>query len=934
MYKPTTRKLLSLLLSLTILLSLFPVPVSATGDNQVYISISFDGQFIADRNNNPVAHIPVPLSDLKNIDLTEYGLADYQYDNDGDGEHEITALHLYIYTQETILGDSWSNVTVSGGAGSIFFESGLFGIGDCNLNYYLNGEYPAVDGWGVTADQLVLTAGDFLDIAGYTSWNFFSDSAAGFHYFIDSNGNITHSYNTIAGTELSVKLGRRAPGFSGESGLIDVTDYTLSYGTTFDTATGTVTTDSSGEARISFPSAGTWYLWCEGGYGAENPSDIVSSPAWAEVTVTAPAAETPEYDADDVLDAAMAQLAATVTAPSFGTDAGEWTVLSLARGGYFAKDNAYFTDYYNRIVETVNTKAASVNMNGALHRSKSTDNSRLIVALASIGKDATAVGDWDLTAPYEDFDWIKNQGVNGAIWALIALDSHDYQTTDTAIRQQCVDYILDKQLSDGGWALAGTAADPDVTGMALQALYNYKNQPAVAAASQDAFACLTEIQNENGTYTSGGEETCESCAQVIVACATWGIDPDTDSRFIKNGNSVVDGFLHFYLPDEAAFSHVANNQVNGMATDQACYSLAAYNRLQNGKPALYNMSDVIFDASSTGGETGGSGESDPDTMTASIGLPASIAGDAGATFNAVISVNKWDNEAGYKLLDFIVSVPSTLSVTGVTVGSQLSGGAVSYHLEEATGKLRIVYFDANENSDLSVSGTQFPAELFTIGFSLKRDSYNASLPLAITGMSLKKSSNSTNAADMLVVDTSAASGTVKTNKEDELVCSSVCLYEGDGVDLIPTNKKAIAVTISGATVSNLVFNDGTHSYVFCYSPEITQKVGVSSFVALVDASVETKAFAKIDNYATKTTSPSIRFGDANADGLINAQDALAAVDCWLRKTDAPTDNQILVLNVNGDSRINTFDALGIVETFVNNGTFAVVTKAAILGTAT
>jgi len=102
----------------------------------------------------------------------------------------------------------------------------------------------------------------------------------------------------------------------------------------------------------------------------------------------------------------------------------------------------------------------------------------------------------------------------------------------------------------------------------------------------------------------------------------------------------------------------------------------------------------------------------------------------------------------------------------------------------------------------------------------------------------------------------------------------------------------------------------------------------------VDASVETKAFAKIDNYATKTTSPSIRFGDANADGLINAQDALAAVDCWLRKTDAPTDNQILVLNVNGDSRINTFDALGIVETFVNNGTFAVVTKAAILGTAT
>ena len=142
------------------------------------------------------------------------------------------------------------------------------------------------------------------------------------------------------------------------------------------------------------------------------------------------------------------------------------------------------------------------------------------------------------------------------------------------------------------------------------------------------------------------------------------------------------------------------------------------------------------------------------------------------------------------------------------------------------------------------------------------------------------------------------------------------------------------MAISGATVSNLVFNDGTHSYVFSYSPEITAKVGVSSFVALVDASVETKAFAKIDNYTTQTTSPSILFGDANADGRVNAQDALAAVDCWLRKTDAPTDDQILALNVNGDSRINTFDALGIVEAFVNGDTYAVVTKAAILATAT
>ena len=68
-----------------------------------------------------------------------------------------------------------------------------------------------------------------------------------------------------------------------------------------------------------------------------------------------------------VLDSTMEQLAATVTEPSFGTTAGEWTVFSLARGNYFAKDDAYFAEYYDRIVETVNTTAAKVNLNGALH---------------------------------------------------------------------------------------------------------------------------------------------------------------------------------------------------------------------------------------------------------------------------------------------------------------------------------------------------------------------------------------------------------------------------------------------------------------------------------------------------------------------------------------------------------------------------------------
>ena len=315
-----------------------------------------------------------------------------------------------------------------------------------------------------------------------------------------------------------------------------------------------------------------------------------------------PPPATPQ-DVSKVLNDTMDQLAKTVTAPAFGTGAGEWTVLDLARGGYYALDSQYFKDYYSRIVETVNQKAASVNLDGALHKVKSTENSRLIMALSAIGKDATSVGNWDLIKPYSTrgIDWITRQGINGPIWALIALDKHNYPTTDATIRQQCVDYILGKELSGGGWALSGTEADPDITAMALQALVNYKDQPEVAAAAERAFAKLSAIQKDNGGYASWGSVNSESIAQVIVATTAWGIDPDTDPRFVKNGKSAVDALLTFYVEEGRGFAHVLENspgyvggEVNGMATDQACYALVAYNRFQNGKTALYDMSDVNF----------------------------------------------------------------------------------------------------------------------------------------------------------------------------------------------------------------------------------------------------------------------------------------------------------------------------------------------------
>ena len=929
----TTKKTLSMILAFVLVLGLLPATALATGADQVYISVSYDGKYIDDKNGDPLVYVPVSFEELASVDLDAYNLSDYKYDEDGDGTYEITALHMVIYAHENIYGGSWSDVTFTGSPGSSYFQGGIFGF-DENLNYYLNGEYPlAGEGWGATSDQIVLEAGDYLDIGSFSSWDFFQDSNYGFHFFADDSGAFTHAYSAEAETTLSVKLVRSFSAMGTGATVYDEAGYEVYYGTTLYNATGSVTTDDSGCADVTFPSAGTWYLWADGGYGMEYPDSIVSTPAYAEVTVTAkeePAPEEPEQpgeaqDVSVVLNATMAQLAATVTEPVFGTTAGEWTVFGLARGGYYAKDNAYFTDYYNRIVETVNTEAASVNMNGALHKNKSTENSRLIVALSAIGKDATSVGDWDLVEAYSanGLSWIKKQGLNGTIWALIALDSNDYATSDTTIRQQCVDAILAAQHDDGGWALTANltyASDPDVTGMALTALYPYREQPAVAAACEEAFACLSTIQNDNGTYTSGGAQCAESCSWVIVATTTWGINPDTDSRFIKNGNSVVDGLLAHYLADSATFQHIIGAGSNAMATDQSCYALVAYDRFVKGKTALYDYSDVTFESATPSG----------DEMVATLGLPAEI--NPGAAFNGVISINKWDNEAGYKLIDLIVNVPEGVSVTGVTAGDRLSGGEISWNLEADTGKLRVVYFDANENSTLTVSGEEFPAELFTIAFKADTAAGGSKLSTAIAGMSVKLHSDSTDEEAMIVVNTDTAKGTV-----DVVVgisFSAVCLYEGDDVDLIPSTKKAVAVAITGiAKGSKLTFKDGETEIIFQYSKQVTEKTGVSTYVAIVDATIDMAKFIDAKNFTIGTVSEdAITFGDINGDGEINAQDALAAVDTWLRKGEEPTDIQILTMNVNGDSRINTFDALGIVEAFVNGTEYGVVTKAATITT--
>lgn len=272
------------------------------------------------------------------------------------------------------------------------------------------------------------------------------------------------------------------------------------------------------------------------------------------------------------------------------TAGNEWRVLGLARAG---KITSEFADgYYSSLVSYVEEKGSA-----KLDARKSTENSRVIIALSAIGKDATDVAGYNLLEPLADYDFVTYQGLNGAVFALIAFDTYSYEipiagdvVTQTT-RENLISYILDNKLENGGWTFFGSTADPDMTGMAIQALAPYygKNNE-VKSAVDKAIDVLSASQKDNGGVASWGTVNAESCAQVLTALASLGIDADTDERFIKNGNSIVDAIMD--LSVENGFAHVKDSGYNQMATEQAYYALVSYNRVKDGKTSLYDMSDV------------------------------------------------------------------------------------------------------------------------------------------------------------------------------------------------------------------------------------------------------------------------------------------------------------------------------------------------------
>jgi len=287
-----------------------------------------------------------------------------------------------------------------------------------------------------------------------------------------------------------------------------------------------------------------------------------------------------ESDFQKELDSLSSHIKTTVSSPSPSAVGGEWTIVGLSA----KKDSIpeeYFNIYLSNLKNLLNEKS------GILSTSKNTEYSRAIIALSSIGENASDFYGYNLITPILNYEKTTKQGVNGAVWALIALESGNYYPEEKELRKKYIEKILSMQSENGGFCLSKSfQADPDVTAMAIQALSFYKNNKTILDSITKSENFLKKIKN----FPSS-----ESVAQAITALTSLGKN-SSDMEIKRLLNILSDfrcetnGYCHQLLENE-------EKKENIMATEQVLCALSSLKAADETGEWIYSFKKSFDDIS-------------------------------------------------------------------------------------------------------------------------------------------------------------------------------------------------------------------------------------------------------------------------------------------------------------------------------------------------
>ena len=260
-----------------------------------------------------------------------------------------------------------------------------------------------------------------------------------------------------------------------------------------------------------------------------------------------------------------------------GIGSSDWLAIGISRFGFEEDYEAYLTALSQRVKALSDTDNA-------------TEWQRCAITASAMGGDPADLGGIDLVKGgvygRDENNSVGKQGLNGWIFALLTLDTMGYKTPEGAEfdRERILDEIVSSQNTDGGFSLSKGESDIDITAMALQAIapyYNDFSRDDVRKSVDKAVEYLSGKQDSSGTFGSA-----EADSQVVIALCSLGIDPEADSRFVKNADLLT--ALLSYQNSDGGFSHEKGGDSDELATGQALCALAAQKRFELTMRRIYD----------------------------------------------------------------------------------------------------------------------------------------------------------------------------------------------------------------------------------------------------------------------------------------------------------------------------------------------------------
>lgn len=533
------KRLLSLLLALTMALSLVTTGAWAADSIQVTVTIANQGAIAVGKNDTLMAQVPVTVTDLNSDGKFTY-------------DEAMAAAHKAYYEKGeagfAMKGNScemlWGNETTSLG----FYRNNA-------MTGYINGE-------SVEAND-DLTAFVYQDQKGWSDQYCFFDQTtvtvkAGESLTVNLKGlGFDESWNTVSSPVEQAELG-------------------VYHGGTF--RTRNVSTDANGNGTISFYNAGTYVLSAK-----KDGAYLVPPVCIVTVTGQAPSVSQTKEVTNAIATCVNGYQNIKYTKPtyeettcSFGS---EWVMLARLRA---LKGNEGWTRKSADISHYLTSVKAAMKSKKLSKDAKINDIERVIMTLTALGYDASNFNGQNLTAwLYQNQKW-DNYSPNLMIWSLIALDSGNY-TAAKGYREGLIAQLVKYQhTSTGGFffSTAWPADDVDMTAMAMIALAPYKDSNAKAKKMYNAGWKFIQSKADD-QYNYGGDsyDPCSTNAYVVIAkCATGQTGGDLDAT--------VAWMLKNYL-GKKGFN--LNGEYNGMSTYQGLLAMDAYQRASAGATKLFDV---------------------------------------------------------------------------------------------------------------------------------------------------------------------------------------------------------------------------------------------------------------------------------------------------------------------------------------------------------